>query len=965
MIKFILSVLLTCAAALAPGGEILLNGGFDLGEWGPFTPPPSWSCGHNHIILGSDAGRVDGAEGGCALAMTVPWETSSLPVVFQSFRPPAGCRALRGKVRIKTVNDNRVYWRLRELRPAPGREKIRYWDGGDWREWSGSNPLPSGNIYALGDVTALKTENSGSASGPEWQEVRWQALLPEDGDAYVFEIGGGTASGDGAPAGIYMDSVSIVPLDGGGAEMAVTVHDDGRAVCFPAAQVDEILATPPVHTAEVGMVEGLPGILLDGEPITGLGWSVIVPANVSDSEIADMVHGTDFDLARVIFALGESCFHGMPYGKTWYGPDLYDWTPLDIQLERFCRPDDDTKIIIKIALDGVKWWCDMYPEDSIPVAGAPAGTAFVPDYISEQWRKDSRTALRALAAHIQSGPYADRVIGYQLFNGCTLDCNWPVNPRSRASLAYFREMLREKYGTDENLRAAWGEPDVTIDTAEPLAEFDWKTLRYPQLFIPAEAGHMQDTAELHNRLAGEVFIDFARNIKEATQGRALAGARHGMLFMGAWAGGNRLGGCIFRDYLNKSELDFLDQWDSYPGRGLGDYSSWVPVMPVQGMGLDRKLYVTQNDVRTHVGDDKGYGATANLRDTVAKQKAVMISSLTDGRFPYLWQMSYKFNIPELMPMWRKFSEIFRKSMTVPRENDAEICFVVDENMPYYLGADLVYDAPSSGFVMLDYSRYSWGRAGAPYHMIFLDQVEGTAYKVYVFFLTMRMSEEEIRRVHRTLAANNAVAVFVWAAGVLDGDGAFSMDNMERLIGMEAAADDRPCSWETVASGDVFPADAVLGTVREAIPEDKESAKKKFSPAFTVTDPEALVMGVHPGDGRTMLAGKEQNGWYSIYSSSAILTPAVLRKALELAGARIYMPSDDALYLNRSFVGVHTRSTTREIHLNFPESTALYEVFSETELPEASSFTIPVDPCSTYLWFRGGKAQWEALGAARE
>ncbi len=960
-LKYVIALL--ALSYFAHCGGILENGGFDQGEWSAFAAPPAWSVGQNHMVLSSEAGKVDGAEGGYSLALKTPWAASTLPLVSQSFRPPVGTDKLHGSLRAMTRNDI-AFWRIRELRPSPGHERPRFWNGSSWVECSAPSPLPSDNIYTLGDVTHLRTENSGSISSEAWSEVIFEVPLPTDGDAYLFELGGGTASGDDWKPTIFFDSVELLPLDAKGNLLDVTFHDHGRAIPFPEKTVDAILATQPPHSATVETVGGFPAILLDGKPVPGLGWSVIVPQNVGDSEIADMVHETGFDLIRVIFALGESCFHGLPYSRTWYGPDLYDWTPLDEQLERFCRPDERDKVIIQIAMDGTRWWCDLHPDDSIPMQEASGGTNFIPDYQSEQWQKDSRTALRALVAHIQTSPFADRVIGYELFNGVTLDCNWPVDITTKASLAYFRKMLRERYGSDEELQRAWKLPDVTLETAEPQKSYDWDTARFPQLFFPADNRRFADSQELENRLVGEVFIRFAKDIKEATHNRALTGARHGNFFYGSWDGGKRLGGWAFWDYLKKSRLDFLEQWESYPGRGLGDWGCWCPIMPVLAMGLEQKLYVTQNDVRTHVGGDKGFGATKTPKETLSKQKAVMIASLTSGRYPYIWQMDYHFNMPELLPFWQKTSEIFAKSLKLPRESNAEICFVLDKDMPNYLGTDKNYSEPSSGFALLDYSRFSWGRAGAPYDMLFLDQIKDTNYRLYVFFLTLRLSEQDITNIHSTLAANNATAIFVWADGIMDANGSLSEETMERLVGMNLSISATPADWRMRPTENyrlaTMSQETMLGVIAPPEPCDPDGAEKRFSPTIIVDDPNATILAVHAETGAATLAVKKQKGWTSVYSSSAILSSVILHWALREAGGWEVMPSSDALFMNASFIGVHTRSSTSKIEFNFLKARPLYNVYTDVELPSSTHFTIKVEPCETYLWFQGSRKEWEEL-----
>ncbi len=727
---------------------------------------------------------------------------------------------------------------------------------------------------------------------------------------------------------------------------------------------DAILASPPPIRAEIGDVMGAAGIRVNGKPVTGLGFDAIVNAYCSDAELRHLLHDAGFSTARFLFALGESMY-GLPYGTTWTGPGQYDWSYLDGQLARIREANPDARILLKVALDGSRWWCRKNPEHTMTT---PDGVE-LPDYLSGVWRRDAREALRQLAAHIQSSPYREMVIGYTLFNGKSLDCNWEQSWTTPAALAGFRAFLQHRYVTDEALQNAWQDVAVTLATATPQADYAAGTSRYPLLFAPAEHRRVADTEDFQAQAYAQFIVDFAQTIKSATHNQALVGVRHGSTLTGNWGyapdGNNPLGSARVREYLQDVPVDFLDLWPSYPGRdNISDHGFYAPTQVTTGLGKMNKILVYQNDVRTHVGSDKGYGATPDLRSTVNKQKAAFAGAMTQGQYPYLWQMDYKFDVPELMPMWQAMSDIFERSLYTSRKSGAETAFVVDMDMARYLGRDLERQGPTRGFALIDYPRFNWGRFGAAYDMIFLDQVKDSAYKVYVFFLTTAISDAEREVVHATMKANHATAIFLWCDGLIDGTGALSLANMSRLTGMEMAIAERPLTWQmtptaTLLEAGFDPAER-LGVL--TVPEscDPQAAEYTFAPAVYVPDPAVTILGCQAETQLPSLVEKTHDGWTAIYSTSPILAPGVLRYALRQAGGQEYMESSDTLFLNESFIGFNTRRDTTEVRLHFPEATALYEVFRDVETAPARNFQLAVEPENTYLYFRGSKADWEKL-----
>jgi hypothetical protein len=128
----------------------------------------------------------------------------------------------------------------------------------------------------------------------------------------------------------------------------------------------------------------------------------------------------------------------------------------------------------------------------------------------------------------------------------------------------------------------------------------------------------------------------------------------------------------------------------------------------------------------------------------------------------------------------------------------------------------------------------------------------------------------------------------------------------------------------------------------------------------------------------------------IYSATPYLPPALIRYALHKAGAFQYGSSEDDFYLDQSFLGIHTMDGSQRdgseirqplttpilqppihsqtqagrtwtITVRFPQPSALYDVFNHVEYPASAVQALPVSADSTYLFYRGTQAAWQALG----
>jgi len=775
-----------------------------------------------------------------------------------------------------------------------------------------------------------------------------------------------------------------------GAEASVTIQAIslykrvGKFVDSPLLDADEILKQPPPIKATVENVNGAMAILVDGKPISGFGWSHIAPRYVPDPELAEMVGNPGLTVHRIGFHLGTGTYKNTKdmYPDTWLAPGVFDFSYIDGQISRVLKVNPAAKIILLVAADGTDWWGAVYPESR-------GDNPRYPDYLSADWKRESRQALRQAIAHFQKGAFAGNIIGYELFNGESLDVNFELAQDTPKAISRFQDFLRRKYASDlSRLRQSWNHPAVTFENAKPLRFGDVPKdspafKAYDILLRPTLHQQLIDTREFKGHVYEQVAIDFCKNVKEATHRRVLTGGRMGDLLYSGWGFGkpgeagsgvgwadnvgdnNLCVGFPIDKLITDPNIDFWDQWEPYPGRGLGDFASGAQVNPARGLQIAGKLLVLQDDCRNHLGPDRGYGGedTPNLSSAIAKQRRILVNALTMGLSPYLWQMNYHFNDPGLMQLWAQMDVIMQKSLQLPRENHAPVAYVVDRGYSAYLGPDVKKINPTRGFSLIDNPRYYWARSGVPYDVIFLDQInEKMDYQVYVFYNTFCMTRKTVEELKKVLRQKNRVGIFVWADGLFDGRGEVGVKTLNDLTGMHITMDERSSTWEFVADKTFARKFNLQGSEQMGLLRTQEDAACpgfQYSPSFYVDDPDVLPISVHKTSGQVVIASKEAKDYTSIYCASPYVVPEVMNYALERANVFRYCDSDEITYVNDCFLGFHTKEE-RKLIFRLPSASSLYEVFRGIELGEAESHEFQVEKNETYLFFRGTRKQWESL-----
>jgi len=649
---------------------------------------------------------------------------------------------------------------------------------------------------------------------------------------------------------------------------------------------DRVGSTKP-PAVELRRLGGDAAIFVDGRPIPGY-------AYVSAG-------GLHLDYHREVAEAGVHLY------CDWFGtsrdsdlghiaPDRYDYAEYDRYFAAILDVDPAAFFIPHVGLTGPRWWQEAHPEEMCRFADGRRGPT---SFASARWRREMGEDLRRLIAHLRQTPYADRILGYMFFNGYTAEWQmWGTWEASRDDYSLpaqqaFRGFLAHRYGTDDRLRAAWRDPKVSL-AAAPMPGEDQRRPGGPRVLRdPGSERQAVDFYEFISNMDADALLHFARILREATGGKALVGTYYAYLTA---HGINQQdsGHLAARRVFDSPDIDFLMSPPNYWYRKPGEAATFMSA--TDSLRLRGKLWLDESDHRTHLTDPSaGYGRADTLEETLgvfwrelaevmAKRAAVSWFDMSGG-----W-----FSQPEVLAAMGRGQEVTRDSLQRRRPFAPEIGVFVDPQSFYWMRPTAANSALVLNQVVL------MPQAGAPWDFLLLDDIGSPIvpdYKLYVFLNAFYIDPPTREAIHAKLKRNSATALFVYAPGYL-GPGGESLEEMRALTGIRIAKEDREARPQVrLEAGHLLARDLKPGSPLGA-------ANLAVWPQFYADDPEARVAGRLIDDARPGLAVKRLDGWTSVYCAAMQLPPGLLRNLARMAGAHVWLETDDALYTDSQIVGLH-------------------------------------------------------------
>jgi hypothetical protein len=661
-------------------------------------------------------------------------------------------------------------------------------------------------------------------------------------------------------------------------------------------QVRSPLAAPRPAAVKLTKLGGDPAISVNGQPLAG-----IMACINGDGQFR--LHR---DFARAGLHVYSDWFgssQGSDMGHT--AADTYDYAVYDRYFAAALEADPEAYFLPHIGVTAPIWWQVAHPEECAQYANGRRGPS---SFASELWRRDSGEDLRKLLAHLQQAPYASRLLGIIFYSGATAEWQmWGTwlehrDDYSEPALRAFRKFLRGRYATDAALQAAWDNPQVTLDTAPAP---DWaqrrpggpQVLRDPRTERPA-----MDYYEFINNLTAEALLHFARISREATGGRLLVGTYYAYLSAHA-ANQVDSGHCAAAPVFDSPDIDFLMSPPNYLHRLPGDTSTFMSA--TDSFRLRGKLWLNEADNRTFLAEREADWHSDDLPQSLGVLWRELALTLTKRAAVSYFDMSGGwYDHPDLMAALGKAERVMAESLPARRPFSPEVCLVVDPRSFYYLRPTEAVSA------LVREQLVVMPQAGVPFDYVLMDDLGASwlpDYKVYFFLNTCAVDPAQRTMIRAKLRRNGATGVFFYAPGYFR-DGAGALANVTDLTGVRMGVDETAGRAQLqLAAGS--PLAAGLDSARPV------GSALTLSPVYYAADPQAEVLAKLAGSERAGLVRQRQDGWTAVYSAAMALPPALLRNLCREAGAHIWVDTDDAVYTDGQYLGLHAATAgAKLIHL---------------------------------------------------
>lgn len=579
-----------------------------------------------------------------------------------------------------------------------------------------------------------------------------------------------------------------------------------------------------------------------------------------------------------------------------------------------------------------------------------------PSFASAAWLTAMNRMLTDLGTHVRQSDYANHVIGYQLSG-----YEWFQWGYGEGHMDYsahvrdaFRSWLKARYVTPERLRAAWGKPDATFDTAE-IPEVAERRQTVDGVFRDPLAGRrVTDFARFYNELIPEVLIGQARAVKAAAGPQTLVSCYYGYAAHFFDPQTRETAGHLGVRKLLDSGLFQLSggPTDGYlMERGIGGTGGFMTLpgsYPLHGA-----LYLDQPDFRTHWSGQE-IERTLTVQDDIGIYQREFALALTNNvPIQYLdWQRGWTMGDPRIVDEIRRYGEIERLAQTLDRTPPADgMAIIFSEEAADAIGTDRIL----FGGGLFYHQRPLFFRSGMPHRYYLLEDLADPNlpdYKLWVFPNAFRLTTAEREMIRRKCMRNGNVVVFVYAPGIVD-EKTVSVGNMERVLGMklEKLPDEiearvkvegnAKCPWLRDAPGIIY-------------------GQSVWSPLYAVSDPSAQVLGRWEGTEQVGLAMKDFGTHKVVYSGTGMLPPDLLRDLGRLAGANIYCDTNDAIYADRNFVGLHAR-TPGSKRLTLPRRADVYDLLGRKVIARnTDTVVLDMQGFDTALLYVGQAARAEGF-----
>lgn len=637
-------------------------------------------------------------------------------------------------------------------------------------------------------------------------------------------------------------------------------------------------------------------------------------------------------------------FISTPVSAFWSGDSIFDkphneeGISIDEQAESIIKGKPDAYIFVRFSIDDPHSWGRLHPNEYfITDDGNVSDT---PSLASDLFWKKAAEASTAIVKYCESRPWASRVIGYANFHKSE-GSHMPVaegflydhNP---LMLQRWREFLREKFGSVQNLGAAYGDPKLTFLNAaipkdklrgtvpdvsallywqnkkdnQPLRDYleltrDIWHARFREINNAMRAGHTRNVLVLYDCLKqvmlgwehwGFFHYSIGRNISwRLAYPEFMAGSGHMNVF----------------PLYNEPGFDGLITPHDYYARGIGGV--FEPEGIVDSAVLHGKFFYCEMDTRTYLGKDS-IGIARDDREFATNTWRNLAAGFTRGFTSYWMEFGGGwFDSDNIQKVIARQVDVINESVNWKHETVPGIAMILDDAA--------VLETNGEGNFMNEAVKWEWkmglARCGVPHRKYLFEDLaldNFPEHRVFYFPNLFKVDDEKLALLKKKVFRNGNVVVWGPGSGISDGE-TIGTASAEKLTGFKFDIFATNSPRRILMSNDGHPLTqgldefTVIGSPLPYGPVILPRDGTQLGIAWTKGDYTQMGMAVKEfGNGArgNGSAGTRGEGDYAaIFTSAVPLHPNLWRNIARYAGAHIYTESNDVILADNSVVALHS------------------------------------------------------------
>lgn len=764
----------------------------------------------------------------------------------------------------------------------------------------------------------------------------------------------------GNPAKLVIDDISLV-------ENPDLIKYPGKVQSsekpYDEAAAQETLAKRQAQPASVQMIHGQPQFVIGGKPYppiihNGSFWR---PTNSKFGGFGKVgIH-----LQTLAVQLGPQEAENL----LWKYPGDLDFSYLDKLLHQIASADPEAQVIILLRCDLPRQWGLNHPdhvftdEDGSHVVStmhpARLGTPerpeefWPPSYGSPLYQQTVMESCQKLGEWVRAHDAGKLVVGWFIaggndgqffsnsFNGLRLDY-------SPGQLEGFRLWLHETYGTVEKLRAAWGDPQVTFETATMAPTVLWRSAPLFQA-LKGQGRRVVDSVRFDNIAPARAVRRFARALKDSVGRPTFAMTYYPDAIHDSGSNKYAVSELLAGDDIDgATAVQEYGQWRNVGGTGCTN-ATWA------AFRLRGKVHIAEIDYRTYLSsmagpiyDAEGLGAPLTVEGFRAQIVRDVAASCARGMGLWFYDMNGTwYDDPPLWDVIKQAREMVEWSHRPEAPPpSAQMAVFVDEAAGYALNLDQYGLLHTSG----NAARLALNLSGVPYDLYLLQDLANPKlpdYRVYMLLDAYSLNREQMAALKSTCRKAGKTLVVCGMPGGASADYPDPAKAFTELTGWRCET--LPEKTTLTATRRAEASDPLL----KGVPEGLCYGGSYPAPWIIPAEPKLKVLGSFVAvDKPSHVVERSAQGNLVYIAPPGGFTPELLRNIALEAGVKTLATPGQATYLGCGVAALH-RITPDAATVHFAAPVDLIDPLTgQVRQKQVTEWTPQVDLLQTgMVWYQ--------------